>query len=88
MATSLFALVEWKDDPKPDCWQVIRTSQIQAHPDDICEGKNVDALWKKDEETSVAEILKLGGESILSLAVSQIQSTHLTCGYNHYQVTC
>lgn len=54
-----FALVEWKGDPKPDCWQVIKTSQIQANPGDISEGKCVDALWKRDEETSVAEILKL-----------------------------
>ena len=57
-----FALVEWKGDPKPDCWQVIKTSQIQANPDDICEGKCLDALWKRDEETSVAGILKLSGE--------------------------
>lgn len=57
-----FALVEWKGDPKPDCWQVIKTSQIQANPGDISEGKCVDALWKRDEETSVAEILKLSGE--------------------------
>lgn len=58
----LFALVEWKDDPKPDCWQVIKTRQIQANPSDIFEGKCVDALWKSDEETSVAEVLKLSGE--------------------------
>ena len=57
-----FALVEWKGDPKPDCWQVIKTSAIQANPGDICEGKCVDALWKRDEDTSVAEILKLSGE--------------------------
>ena len=67
MAPSLFALVEWKDDPKPDCWQVIKTSQIQANPQDISEGRVVDALWKRDEETSVAEILKLSGRYMYTL---------------------
>ena len=56
-----FALVEWKGDPKPDCWQVIKTSQIQGSRDGIKEGNVVDALWKRDEDTSVAEILKLSG---------------------------
>jgi len=56
-----FALVLWMGDPKPDCWQVIKTSQIQAKPEDILEGKSFDAMWKKDEETSVATVLKLGG---------------------------
>ena len=51
----------WMGDPKPDCWQVIKTSQIQAKPEDILEGKSFDAIWKKDEETSVATVLKLGG---------------------------
>ena len=63
MATACpqFALVLWMGDPKPDCWQVIKTSQIQAKPEDILEGKSFDAIWKKDEETSVATVLKLGG---------------------------
>ena len=56
--TMAFALVEWKGDPKPDCWQVI---QIQGSRDGIKEGNLVDALWKRDEDTSIAEILKLSG---------------------------
>ena len=67
MAISLFALVEWQGDPKPECWQVIKTSQMQANPDEICEGRNVDAIWKRDEETSVAEILKLSGKFALKV---------------------
>lgn len=56
------ALVCWEGDPKPDCWQVIKTSQLHgAKPEDIKEGKSYDAVWDKDEETSVATILKLGG---------------------------
>ena len=67
MAISLFALVEWQGDPKPECWQVIKTSQMQANPDEICEGRNVDAIWKRDEETAVAEILKLSGTFALKV---------------------
>jgi len=43
---------------QPDCWQVIKTSQIQAKPEDLLEAKSFDAIWKKDEE---AIVLKLGG---------------------------
>ena len=61
MTLPSFALVEWKGDPKPGCWQVIKTSQTQANHKDIKEGNAVDALWRRDEESSVAEILKLSG---------------------------
>ena len=64
MATACpkFALVLWMGDPKPDCWQVIKTSQIQAQPENIIEGKPYNAIWNKDEEVSVATVLKLEGK--------------------------
>ena len=61
MAPQIFALVCWVDDPKPDCWQVIKTSQIEAAPGNMEEGRAVDAIWIRGEETSVAKILKLSG---------------------------
>ena len=56
-----FALVEWIGDAKPDCWQVIKSTQIEANPDQIEVGKSLDAIWKRGEETAVAKILKLNG---------------------------
>lgn len=61
MALQPFALVRWVEDPKPSCWQVIKTTSITSDRDGIMEGKAVDANWKKGEETAVAEIIKLGG---------------------------
>ena len=78
-----FALVEWKGDPKPDCWQVIKTSQIQGSRDGIKEGNVVDALWKRDEDTSVAEILKLSGRcKFLNMSVNNSMYLFIT----HVQV--
>ena len=62
MAPRPFALVRWVEDPEPSCWQVIKTTQITSDHDNIVEGKAVDAIWKKGEETAVAEIIKLGGK--------------------------
>ena len=62
MALQPFALVRWVEDPKPSCWQVIKTTSITSDRDRIMEGKAVDANWKKGEETAVAEIIKLGGK--------------------------
>ena len=54
-------LVCWEGDPKPDCWQVIKTRQLcVAKPVRISRKdirKSYDAVWDKDEETSVATIL-------------------------------
>lgn len=60
-----FALVHWVADPEPDCWQVIQTLDIIAPSDgsQLEEGKTYDAYWAKDEETSPATVLKLGGKS-------------------------
>ena len=40
---------------------------MQANPDEICEGRNVDAIWKRDKETAVAEILKLSSKFALKV---------------------
>ena len=62
MAPQPFAFVHWVEDTKPSCWQVVKTTQILLDRDNIVEGKAVDAIWKKGEETVVEEITKLGGE--------------------------
>lgn len=50
------------ENPEPSCWQVIKATQITLDRDNIVEGKAVDAIWKKREETAVAGIIKLGGK--------------------------
>lgn len=58
-----FALVLWLSDPKPDCWQIISVNDIVLPRDsELEEGKTYDAEWSKNEETSPAKILKLGGK--------------------------
>ena len=60
MASTSFALVEWTGDAKPDCWQIIKTDKF-LKPNEVQEGKTLDAFWKVGEETSPAKVLKIHG---------------------------
>ena len=70
-----FALVNWLGDPKPKCWQVISTSAVRNPPGtELAEGKTFDAIWHKDEETSPAQILKLGGKNLKVFVIDRNSS--------------
>lgn len=64
MAMQTFVLVEWLGDDKPECWQVIKTADAfpRVNTGEIREGTVLDGIWKEDEETSPAKILKVNGK--------------------------
>lgn len=65
MSTS-FVLVEWIGDPKPDCWEIIKSDKF-LKPMELKDGAVLDAHWKPEEEPSPAKVLKVHGKSNFSI---------------------